>query len=366
MRRIIPIFALLTLAALLFFVFVFIPAQAARLYGPPSSALSPFQIVQYSGKLLWYDGMLTTPLDASAPGQYFVVRDGEPAIWIALQLEESGLIRDAMAFRDYLVYTGLDTSIQAGSYLLSPAMSIVDVAHVMQDATPHEVTFVVLPGWRMEEIAASLPTSGLDATPEQFLAVAHDTYSFDVDQNAATSEGFLFPDTYILPRETNAEQLVAALIRNFDLHLTPELRAGFADQGLNVNEAVTLASLVEREAVQEEEQPLIASVFLNRLNAGLKLDSDPTVQYALGFNPMQQTWWTNPLSAADLHFDSLYNTYLHPGLPPGPIANPGPSALRAVAFPAETSYYYFRARCNDDGYHVFAGTFEEHLQNACP
>jgi UPF0755 protein len=245
-------------------------------------------------------------------------------------------------------------------------MSIVDVAHVMQDATPHEVTFVVLSGWRMEEIAASLPTSGLDATQEQFLEAARDPYSFDFARNMATTEGFLFPDTYVLPRETNAEELVAALVRNFTLHLVPELRAGFVNQGLDVYEAVTLASLVEREAVREQEQPLIASVFLNRLNAGLKLDSDPTVQYAVGFNLVQQTWWTNPLNAADLQFDSPYNTYLHPGLPPGPIANPSLSALRAVAFPAETSYYYFRANCNGDGYHVFAETFEEHLQNACP
>jgi UPF0755 protein len=117
--------------------------------------------------------------------------------------------------------------------------------------------------------------------------------------------------------------------------------------------------------MSEEEMPLIASVFLNRLAAGMKLDSDPTVQYALGYNPGKETWWTNPLSLEDLQFDSPYNTYLYPGLPPGPIASPGLAALQAVAFPAQTPYYYFRADCGGAGKHAFAETFEEHIQNEC-
>jgi UPF0755 protein len=364
MRRIIALFLIISLFVL--FCLVFIPARAAHLYGPPARSLSPLQIVQYSVKLLWYDGIITSPYSANSTEQYFVVGNAEQVISFASHLETSGLIRDRLAFRDYLVYTGLDTSIQAGTYSLSPAMSIVDIAHEMQDATPHEVTFVILPGWRMEEIAASLPTSGLDVTPEQFLEAARKPGQLDFAQDMTSNEGFLFPDTYILPRDTNAEQLMVTFVRNFALHLSLSLRAGFADQGLDVYAAVTLASLVEREAIHEEEKPLIASVFLNRLNAGIKLDSDPTVQYALGFNPTQQTWWTNPLSAADLQIDSPYNTYLHPGLPPTPISNPGLSALQAVAFPAQTSYFYFRARCDGSAFHVFAETFEEHLQNACP
>ncbi len=153
---------------------------------------------------------------------------------------------------------------------------------------------------------------------------------------------------------------------NFSLHLTIELRDGFARQGLDVYQAVTLASIVQREAVVEEERAQIASVFLNRLEESMKLDSDPTVQYALGFDSLQGTWWTNPLSMPDLQFDSPYNTYLYAGLPPAPIANPSLSALRAVAFPAETPYFYFRARCDGSGLHDFSVTFEEHLQNGCP
>jgi UPF0755 protein len=123
---------------------------------------------------------------------------------------------------------------------------------------------------------------------------------------------------------------------------------------------------VERESVEAAEMPLIASVFLNRLEIGMSLDADSTVQYAIGYNETQQTWWTNPLQGEDLLFDSPYNTYLYPGLPPGPIANPGLNAVRAVAFPAQTPYYYFRAACDGSGEHLFAETYEEHVQNACP
>jgi UPF0755 protein len=182
---------------------------------------------------------------------------------------------------------------------------------------------------------------------------------------SASTEGFLYPDTYILPRETTAEALVQEFLRNFSLHLTVDIREGFARQDFDIFQAVTLASIVQREAVVVDEQPHIASVFINRLNAGMKLDTDPSVQYALGYNTLQGTWWTNPLSAADLQFDSPYNTYIYTGLPPGPIANPSLSALRAVAFPAETPYYFFRARCDGSGLHNFAVTFEEHLQNGC-
>ena len=124
--------------------------------------------------------------------------------------------------------------------------------------------------------------------------------------------------------------------------------------------------MVERESVQEEEQPLIASVYLNRLKIEMKLDADPTVQYAIGYNFLQQSWWMNPLSLLDLQVNSVYNTYKYAGLPPTPIASPSLSALHAVAFPAETTYYFFRAKCDGSGFHEFAETFDEHLANACP
>jgi UPF0755 protein len=295
---------------------------------------------------------------------------GEPAASVILRLYDDGLIGSPDAFRTFLMYSGLDTTLQAGDYTLSPAMSALDIAHRLQDATPEHVTFRILAGWRLEEIAAALPTSGLSIAPEEFLAAARlprTGYVFSGQLPAnATLEGFLSPDTYELSRTITLEGFIRETLDRTQAGLTPELQAGFSARGLDIYQAVTLASIVEREAVQDGEMPLIASVFYNRLAAGIKLDTDPTVQYAIGFNPEQDTWWTNPLSRHNLDFDSPYNTYLYPGLPPGPICNPGTAALQAVANPEESPYYYFRAACDGSGRHVFSTTFEEHLGNACP
>ena len=265
------------------------------------------------------------------------------------------------------MYSGLDTGLQAGEFQLSPALAPLQIAQKLQDATPTQVKFVILPGWRMEEVAASLPTSGLAISPEQFLLVARDPHSgFDFMPKGASAEGFLFPGEHILPRAIGPVQLVALLMNNAALALSPEMRAGFARQGLDVYQAVTLASIVQREAVKSEEQPSIASVFLNRLAAGMRLETDPTIQYALGFDAVTNSWWKSPLSVDDLAIQSPYNTYQNPGLPPGPISNPSLSALQAVAYPAQTPYYFFRARCDGSGLHNFSETFDQHLKNGCP
>ncbi len=358
---------LLALVALLVLVAVGVPALAAHTYGPAARDLGLTQLIQYSAKLLWDDGLLTRPRDPSGPEQDFQVQQGESIASICDRLASAGVISDASVLRDYLIYTGLDTSVQAGSYRLSPAMSAVDIARKMQDATPAEVTFAVLPGWRIEEIAASLPTSGLQITPAEFLAAASAPRGgYDFLVGASTVEGFLFPDSYALPRTTTVDGLVETLLRNFALHLGPDLSEGFARQGLAVYQAVTLASIVQREAIHAEEAPLIASVYLNRIKIGMRLDADPTVQYALGYNAVQQTWWTNPLSLDDLKVPSAFNTYQNDGLPPTPIDNPGLVALQAIAAPASTPYYYFSARCDSSGYHTFARTFDEHMKNLCP
>lgn len=365
-----PIFLLISFfllaAACLLVIVVYIPSSAARTYGAPSHALSLSQRIQYSALLLWYDGTLTRPLDIIGGEQTFTVNPDESVSSIASRLEEEGLIRDAGALRSYLIYSGLDTTIQSGDYTLSTTMSAIEIARELQDATPAEVTFVILPGWRMEEIAASLPTSGLSITPEEFLAAAQTSYEYDFLQSADTTEGFLFPDTYIVPRDVTVDLFVNGLLRNFGLHLTSDIVNEYERAGLTIYQAVTLASLVEREAIHEEEKPLIASVYLNRYGINMKLDADPTVQYALGYNETQQTWWTSPLALMDLQVDSPFNTYLYVGLPPTPIANPGMESLRAVAFPAQTNYLYFRAKCDDSGYHDFSETFDEHLANGCP
>ncbi|MBL8101027.1 MAG: endolytic transglycosylase MltG [Anaerolineales bacterium] len=352
--------------ACIFVTLYYLPARASLLYGPPASWLSISDRIEYSARLLSHGDVLKSPHNENGTEQKFQVEPGESVSSIANRLEVSGFISNAQAFYDYAVYTGIDLTIQAGDFTISPAQSIIDIAQTLQKISPTDASLVILPGWRMEEIAASLSTSGLEISPEAFLSAAANPPQVLAFASPATMEGFFYPDTYTLPRETTAEQLLDVIARNFVQHLTEDLMSGFANQGLSLYQAVIVASIVEREAIHIEEAPQIAAVYLNRFSIGMKLDADPTVQYAAGFNPAQGTWWTNPLSAANLDFDSPFNTYLYSGLPPAPISNPGIEALYAVAYPEASPYYYFRAKCDGSGYHSFAATLEEQVANACP
>ncbi|MBI4927855.1 MAG: endolytic transglycosylase MltG [Anaerolineae bacterium] len=349
--------------------FFVIPSMAATTFGPPAENLSTVQRITSAAELLLTRPALTNAADPTGSPKQFTVQPGETANSVAARLEEAGVILSGSAFRTYLVYTGMDTSIQAGTYTFDPAMTAVEVARELQDATPEEVDFNILAGWRMEEIAATLPTSGLSIDPDAFLRTVASPPGRILPpgwEPGESLEGFLKPGSYRFMRTASAEEIITAMVEAFDQSVDADLRQAIAEQGLSLREAVILASIVEREAVVDEEKPLIASVFHNRLAQGMKLDSDPTVQYAIGYNLNQSTWWTNPLSLDDLQTNSPYNTYQNPGLPPGPICNPSDTALRAVAYPAQTPYFYFRAACDGSGRHSFARTFEEHLQNACP
>ena len=351
-------------------VVISIPAKIHETFGPPSPRLSKLQEVWLMGQLAWYHQNLTTAHDSSGAAQIFQIASGESPLSIAQRLQDQGLISEAQAWLAYLQYTGLDTSIQAGRYTLSAALSPLEIAQVLQDATPQSVAFHVLAGWRMEEVAEAIPASGLNIRAEDFLALARkrpQAYPFsETLPPTASAEGFLFAGGYEISRSASAADLLAMLLAGFEINLTKEIREGFKKQGLTLYEGVILASIVEREAIQEDEMPQIASVYLNRRAIDMKLDADPTVQYALGFNSEQNTWWTNPLSLDDLKVNSPYNTYQNPKFPPGPICNPGLAALQAAAFPAQTPYYYFRAACDHSGRHLYAETFEQHQANACP
>lgn len=347
-----------------------LPQRAAVQFGPPAASLDIIQLYYLTAMLLSDADQLTQPLDPAAETRYFVIESGESVTSISNRLQAEGYLSSAETFRNFLSYAGLDTILQAGEHELSAAMSAMQIARELQDPTPARVTLSILAGWRSEEIAAALPESGINFTPDEFLKIVQHP---PVDLNlpgelpqGASLEGFLFPANYTIERRLGAEQYISLILVNFATQVTPALQQAFAGQGITLYEAVTLASIVERESMLEEEMPEIASVFYNRLAAGMKLDTDPTVQYAVGYNPAQKTWWTNPLSATDLRVSSPYNTYLYPGLPPGPIANPGLEALQAVAYPADTPYYYFRATCDHSGQHNFAESYQGHLDYACP
>jgi len=359
----------LVVAALAWFI-LSLPQFAQQKYGAPAPHLDFTQKIYLSARLLLQSDDLTAPAAATNDPQLFQIQLGETTYDISQRLESEGIIRSARAFRDYLVYSGLDTSIQSGEYTLNPRMNTLETAHALQDATPQQVTFHILAGWRLEEIAANLPTSGLSISPLAFLAetrtplISHPI--LDRLPTGASLEGFLYPDSYQLDRQATLDEFLTTILDNFRIRISPALEDAYRDQGLDLYQAVILASIVQRESVLDEEMPTIASVFLNRLAQGMKLETDPTVQYALGYQEQMSTWWKNPLGLDDLRFDSPYNTYIYPGLPPGPIANPGLLALMAVAKPAQTDYLYFRAACDGSGRHAFSLTFEEHQSFACP
>lgn len=342
--------------------------QSASALGEPSTSLDPIQRTFLSAFLTIRSSSLDAPAGDPAVRLTFEVTPGESAASVIERMQAARLVSDRFLFRSYLRYRGLDIGIQAGEYQLDGTMSIRQLAQVLQSAHAASGRVTIPEGLRMEQIAVLVSAQGSFSTAD-FLAASHvrpTGLSFAGELPEPPSvEGFLFPDTYDIAAKTTAAEMVNSMLADFDKRVDQAVRDGFASRGLSLYQAVTLASIVEREAVVAEERPTIASVFLNRLAQGMKLESDPTVQYALGRQP-DGNWWKAPLGIEDLSVASPFNTYANPGLPPGPIANPGLASLRAVAFPADTPYLYFRALCDGSNRHAFAATYEEHLSNACP
>lgn len=347
---------------------LWLPGASADL-GPASPAIAPAERALISSYLLLRMEDLKGP--AGEPDALLELRieSGASARAVADQLAEAGVVADRGLFLQFMRYRGLDRTIETGRYYLSGEMSIPEIASLLQSAETLATRLTIPEGWRTGQIADLVAESNLSISRDEFLAAASARpagYSFTADlPPGAGLEGFLFPDTYLVDPQSNAVELVMAMLDVFELRVSPGMRAGFSREGLTLYEAVTLASIVEREARVPGERQLIASVFINRLRAGMKLEADPTVQYAIGLTP-DGSWWKSPLTLSDLQLDSPYNTYQVAGLPPGPIANPGRASLEAVSDPAESDFLYFRAACDGSGRHQFARTFEEHLANSCP
>jgi UPF0755 protein len=338
-------------------------------FGEPVETLGLTQQIFYRMELFFNRQTLTTSHSKTTGEFDFEIGEGESVSMICLRLEKQGLINDAELFRIYLIYTGRDRFLQSGQFRLDSSLSPVQLGEALMQANPREAVVTILPGWRIEEVGANITSSGLAVTAEDFLDIAYEPsggfLSLLPGSEISSLEGFLFPGSYTFPRETNLDQVINTILIEFSTQLENSLREGFSRQGLSIYEGIILASIIEKEAVVDEEKPMIASVFYNRLNQGFRLETDPTVQYALGYQGDSGTWWKSPLTLNDLKVESPYNTYKYPGLPPTPICNPDLGSLRAAAFPAESPYLYFRAACDGSGRHNFAITFEEHLENGC-
>jgi UPF0755 protein len=346
-----------------------VPLLATNHFGPPANNLTAAQRWTYSLQVLINEGKLTSAVSTFQDEQQFNIPSGASVTTVAMDLQNQGLIPSWQALRYYIIYKGLDTVIIAGDFTLSPSMTPLQITSVIISTYSEEVSFYIYPGWRAEEIAAALPTSGIEVTPEAFLSLVQNPSSLNLPANlqgSTTLEGFLFPGTYTINRKITPEELVLTFVQRFEDTITPEIQTEMQNNGLSFHQAVVLASIIQRETFDENERPMMASVFYNRLASGMKLETDPTVQYALGYNAAWGGWWKSLLMISDLAVQSPYNTYIIPGLPEHPISNPDLASILAVAKPEKSSYYYFRAKCDGSGSHVFSKTFEEHLANACP
>ena len=293
-----------------------------------------------------------------APGVAVEIPSGAHGAEIGRRLEEAGVVPSALLFRAYLRAEGLEGRLRAGEYRFEGAASPAEVARklVRGEVVLHAVT--VPEGLTVEETARALAAPGWWSEEEVRRALAHPEWVRDMDPRATTLEGYLFPETYTFSRGTPAREIVRAMIARFRRVCGPPERVRAAGLGFSTRQIATLASLVEKEARLPEERPVVASVIHNRLRLGMKLEVDATVIHAL----RRQGRWNGSLLLDDLKVEDPYNTYLAPGLPPGPICSPGEASLRAALRPAETAYLYYVVDPDGGGGHRFSRSLAEHQQ----
>ena len=343
----------------------------------------------------WYrPGALDdVPKSDDGPRVTVTVEPGSSATEIGQLLFDEGVIASRLAFHFAVLQADRASTLAAGTYDLSPSLRPSQIVAALRQVPGEEVEVVIQEGWRLEEIVGYLGTTNLTMNLEEFASLATTppvdllrNYDFLADLPVGRSlEGFLYPDTYRLDANASAREIMERLLNTFGERLTPEIREQLAGQGLSIDEAVRLASIVEREAQLDTERPLIAGVFLNRIRnpsagtVGL-LQADPTLQYALataefGTRPVDDwgliEWWPPlPAAGADVELPeglTGYQTYRETGLPPTPIASPRMASIAAVAAPdTAAGYYYFVAGCPNgvrDGSHYFATDLDGHNAN---
>lgn len=289
---------------------------------------------------------------------YIHVKDAMTASEVADELYSKGFISSTLWFRVAAMVTGDANAIKQGEYVINTDMSVHDIMDKLISGQSEAARLVIPEGYTVRQIAKALAKEGI-IQEKDFLAAAKDAsvlYPYMKGNREVTFpvEGFLFPDTYFITKDMTAEDVVKMMLKNFDEHVTSSMKKGIADRNMSIYQFVTLASLIEKEAKYEQDRPVIASVFLNRLQTHMKLQSDASISYAMGSHK-------SSYSISETQYDSPYNTYLYEGLPAGPIGNPGMDCMNAILDAPQTSYLYFVADAK--GHNYFATTYEEHMKN---
>ena len=298
-----------------------------------------------------YSIILSWDIHCLDPNRLITISKGSSAQSVATLLKEESCLQNETIFKLALTLTMKNKKIRSGRYNLKGIVTIGQLVDVITSQSSDRVKVTLIEGWSLEHFSDELKKK-LDIDSHKFLRLCRDynfTHSFGID--APSLEGFLFPDTYILLKTYTEEDIIRVLVNQF-AHNIDELKQ-YSTVKLNIREITTMASIIQGEAMYEDEMPIIASVYYNRLKRGMLLQADPTIQYIIPGRPRR-------LYNKDLDVDDPYNTYKYKGLPPGPINNPGYSALYAAAHPSQTSYLYFVA--DGEGRHIFSNSNEEHNQ----
>jgi UPF0755 protein len=306
----------------------------------------------------WLYSRITEPYRGYAEPEVFVeIPSGSGPARIGERLVSAGIVRDTLTFRAALLLSGRARALKAGEYRFDAPMHSLDVIDKIARGDVYKRLLTFREGLTMAEMAQVFEEKGFGNAAEFVKAAANASLITDLDPEAKDLEGYLFPETYSLPRDTAASGVVDQMVKAFRNALAPEMIESAKANGLTVRQLVTLASLVEKETATAEERPLVAAVYRNRLGIHMPMQADPTVIYAL----QKAGAYKGNLTRDNLQFDSPYNTYRYPGLPPGPIASPGRASLEAAAKPAAVDFLYFVSK--NDGSHVFASNLDEHNRN---
>ena len=292
-----------------------------------------------------------------AAEQFVDIPPGSGSRAIGDRLVSTGIVRDPWTFRLALYLSRQSRHLKAGEYRFDRPMTPAEVIAKIARGEVFVINVTFPEGLTGLEMSKIYESHGLGPASAFVDAARQRSAIRSIDPAAPDLEGYLFPETYAIPRKTDASRLVAQMVAAFERALTPEVRRAAAARNLSIRQLVTLASIVEKETAKPEERPLVAAVYANRLKLGMPLQCDPTVIYAL----TRAGRYDGNLHKVDLSFDSPYNTYRYPGLPPGPIASPGRASLEAAAQPADADFLYFVSR--NDGSHEFARTLAEHNRN---
>jgi len=293
----------------------------------------------------------------AAAGVFVEIEPGDSVAAIAGRLVTAGIVADEWTFRFAARHSGRDRHLKAGEYFFDAPVSPLAAVAKIADGRVHLRPITFPEGLTLPAMAAVVEAKGLGSAEEFAAAAARTALIADLDPAATDLEGYLFPETYSLPRHATVDDLVTAMVAQFRAVFDADLRARAAARGLSVREVVTLASIIQRETGSGAEHALVSAVFNNRLRIGMPLQSDPTVIYALE----RAGTYDGNLTRTNMRVDSPYNTYRYGGLPPGPIAAPGRDVLQAALDPADVTYLYFVSR--NDGTHAFADTLREHNRN---